>query len=54
MEKGFRIMTKKEKELIKEVIKLSESYNIWDKVSLQVALRKVNQFLKTKFNLEKE
>ena len=42
-----------EKELIKEAIKLSETYNMWDKVSLQVALKKVNQFLKTKFNFEK-
>ena len=47
-------MTKKEKELIKKAIKLSESYNVWDKISLQIALRKVNQFLKTKFNLEKK
>ena len=45
-------MNKEEKELIKEAIKLSETYNMWDKVSLQVALKKVNQFLKTKFNLE--
>ena len=45
-------MNKKEKDFIKEAIKISERYNMWDKVSLQVALRSVNKFLKESFNLE--
>ena len=45
-------MNKKEKELIKQAIKLSETYNMWDKVSLQVALRGVNKFLKENFDIE--
>ena len=47
-------MNKKEKELIKEAIKISKQYNMWDKVSCQVALHNVREFLKVNFDLEEK
>ena len=39
-------------EVIREAIKISKQYNMWDKVSCQVALNNVRGFLKDNFDLK--
>ena len=40
------------KEVIGEAIKISKQYNMWDKISCQIALNNVRDFLKVNFDLE--
>ena len=42
------------KEVIREAIKISNTYNMWDKISTQIALKNVRDFLKVNFDLEEK
>ena len=39
-------------EVIREAIKISKQYNMWDKASCQVALTNVRNFLKANFDIK--
>jgi len=39
-------------EVIREAIRISKQYNMWDKASCQVALNNVREFLKENFDLK--
>ena len=39
-------------EVIKEAIKISKQYNMWDKASCQVALNNVRKFLEINFDVK--
>ena len=61
VELNFGSMTKEGKkgsgvdliqEVVREAIKISNQYNMWDKASCQIALNNVRQFLKINFDLE--
>ncbi len=54
MERGDWIMNKKEKELLKEAIKILSMYDRSCKISMNMAMGNCKDFLKKKFNLGKE
>jgi hypothetical protein len=41
-------------EVIREAVKISKQYNMWSKVSTQIALGKVREFLEVNFDLEEK
>tara|TARA_Y100000593_G_scaffold88826_1_gene171835 strand:+ start:1466 stop:1780 length:315 start_codon:yes stop_codon:yes gene_type:complete len=49
---GNDIQTKLVKEVVGEAIKISKQYNMWDKVSCQVALSNVRKFLEVNFDID--
>ena len=40
------------KEVIREAIKMTKQYNMWDKVSSQIALNNVRKFLEVNFDID--
>jgi len=39
-------------EVVREAIRISKQYNMWDKASCQVALNNVRKFLEVNFDIE--
>ena len=47
-------MNKKDKKLLKEVLKICSEYNHWDITSMRFALGRTKNFLKDNFDLEEK
>ena len=41
-------------DVVREAVRISKQYNMWDKASCQAALTNVRRFLEINFDLEKE
>ena len=49
---GSDVQTKLVKEVIMEAIKMTRTYNMWDKTSSQIALYNIREFLKINFDVD--